>query len=175
MKKIIGMLVVVAAMVAAVTVKAAEQAVVKEEPVQIAHFPLQHHDIVIEVLRPLRHKNATSDTPVITGCHVKVILSDRFEMVGLPQCHWDGVNEKTRYAFTLNYKLKNSKEVSVTTYSLNLSDFVSMRNRGKAEDGSSYADPIGMGVIPEDGIVNFRTAPVSHITGPGGDDAFSIK
>ena len=120
-------------------------------------FTIQFHDIAVELLKPSIDKTSSSRHPVITGCHVTIVLSDRFEMVAPPQCHWDGVSEKSRYSYTLCYRLKGG--TSLTTYSLNLRDFNSTSEWGEC------INIISMGIIPDDGIVNFKSASIKDIAG----------
>ena len=123
-----------------------------------ARFTVQHHDIAVDLLGPELDESSTAEHPMITGCHVTVLISDRHEMVSPPQCHWDGKNESTRYTYTLYYRLKGSNSDTITSYSINLLNFTSI---ARAEDRS--LDVRAMGVKPEDGIVYFRTASMDDI------------
>ena len=119
-------------------------------------FAIQGRDVAIRLfVKNSELKKA--EHPIIAGCHVTVLLSDRFEMTGNPQCHWDGKKEETKYTYTLYYRLKGDIN-SVTAYSLNLLDFTSI-----SDGESNKLCVVSMGVLPVDEKVSFRTAKYSEI------------
>lgn len=169
MKKIIGMLAVLAVVATgtSATIKGSEMI----RSVVCARFTVHSHDMAIEVFDPVVSDNTTHEIhPVLAGALVTVLLNDAYEMASPPQCHWDGVNEKSRYCYTVYYRQKGINDGSVTAYSLDLRDFVSI-----SEDASRKLHIIPMGVVPKDGIVHFRTASFKDITSGSDPWAFVTK
>jgi len=124
-----------------------------------ARFTIQNHDIAVDLLKPSVDAMSKTNHPVVTGCHVAVLISDRFEITSV-QCHWKGLGfESSKYIYTLFYRLRDDKDGSIFSYSLNLLDFMATRTTGEGE-----VQITSMGVKPEDGIVSFRTAPFGIIT-----------
>ena len=123
-----------------------------------AIFTVQFHDIAVMIMLPKAERSSTIDHPVISGCHVTVVLSKNYELVAPPQCHWDGINEKSRYSYTLYYRLSGDKSDLVISYSLNLNEFKSIYNGEKSLKITSVS------VVPNDNIVYFETADFRKIS-----------
>lgn len=116
-----------------------------------------HDDVVIRVMGAAMDTTSTTKLPVVAGSEVVVFFSDRFELIGAPQCHWNGTGEQTRYSYTLTMKEINPKypqKDRVTSFSINLLDFAAKYTTGEGE-----VQVTQMGVNPKLGTVTFIAVP----------------
>lgn len=146
------------------------------QDLEIAKFPIQNHDIAIQVMKPRlasipNHWGPPVVTGVVTGV-VTVVIHNRMEIVSC-QSNWNGeVNSNSRYSYTLVYRLKGVKTEDNwnMSYSFNLLTF-----------SASWEKPAGhwylveMGVVPEDGIVTFRSALPNESVHDGTDPRKFMK
>ncbi|MEK7463553.1 MAG: hypothetical protein AAB610_00305 [Patescibacteria group bacterium] len=166
MKKILALLAVITASSINSTVNAAApmpnkfvgkvvslENTVSEDAIKTATFTVQHHDVAIRVVSP---KKAGDN--LVTGSHVTVYLSDRFELIST-QSHWDGLSAKSRYTYTINYRLRGTANTHFT-YSMDLAHFTSIFI-GRGQSSPAVVEEIG--VIPNDGIVAFEVVPFEKI------------
>jgi hypothetical protein len=128
-------------------------------------FVVQFQDIIVSVINPTIQSAAPLDYPVITGSHITIILSDREEIIGTPQCHWDGISDKNRWSYTIYFRLYSSSSKSISARQINLRDFTAV---SKDDSGLVFTR---MGVSPQDGIVSFCTETVKGTVGSNPRDA----
>ena len=135
-------------------------------PLKTATIAVQHHDIAVKVsmskpIPPKAERNYDGlPTAAITGYFVTICLADRYELVST-ECHWDGVSEKNRYAFTLHYRLRDANNASLMTYSINLACFDAIFI-GKGPNAPAEVTK-KFGIIPEDGVVSFESISIEKI------------
>ncbi|MFA6190053.1 MAG: hypothetical protein WC711_00870 [Candidatus Staskawiczbacteria bacterium] len=120
-----------------------------------AMFHVQNEDIAVTVLRPILDESSTKDHLVIVGYNPTVVIPDYMEFVGTPQCHWDGIHESTRWAYTIY--VRHGSTGRLATRQINLADFM-----------SAYPDALGsklvrLGVISGNNSVEFTTMPFSRM------------
>ncbi len=99
--------------------------------------------------------------PVVSGGEVIVFFSDRFELIGAPQCHWDGTSEQTRYSYTLTMKEISPKYPSrdrLLSFSINLLDFPATYT---TFEGNTQITR--MGLKPQNEMVMFTAEPLEGV------------
>ncbi len=130
-----------------------------------AMFHVQNEDIAVSVLRPILDESSTTDRLVIIGYNPTVIVPDSMKIVGTPQCHWDGVNENTRWAYTIY--LRQGPDGKLSSHQLNLADFMAVSPRcEQAPYRASHVIP--MGIISDNNTVEFTTMPFEKMNSSQG-------
>ncbi len=112
-----------------------------------AMFRVEHADIVVIISDPIFDNSSTENLIVISGRLPIVAIPDWAELVGAPQSHWDGINEKTRWAYTICYRKKGKDAIDALSF--NLSDFIA----SSMKDGRvSFAR---MGIVSNSAALRF--------------------